>query len=509
MTTVSGRAAACPGSGWRRVGIALATLTLVAGSGLLTALPASAASVATGTLGLGPVAATAGGTGAAFTFTYTAPAKPVAGLNSVSVEVPSGFSVPQTSRAAGAGYLSRTTKCAEFKIIGVTANAGGHAVTIAVKCAADLVSTVSYANVSVPAKAGAYPFATTFTPASGGSAVPFAAQHSVTVSAGALAAIKLSPATASITSGSSQAYTATGYDAYGNSRGAITNAKFTIAPDGSCTAAACGAFDGGTHTVTATLRGVSGTASLNVTGASADLAVTQTVNTDDPYYYSPVTFTTTVTNTSATTSSQGVSVAVNVPAALFGPAEQASQGSYDGSNSTWTVGTLAPGASATLTIGGDAGDVDAGTQTVTATASAATTDPNSANNTASASEASQPAQLTLAITPSPDNPSPIDVTQPGDVSWTESVTNAENPAAPAPVLGTDYGLGWTCQTASGNLCPEATAFELPNEPTVTFVIDQLEVDTYFLTLAVFPSSDNYVSTPVTTTLSFTTTSSGG
>jgi hypothetical protein len=88
---------------------------------------------------------------------------------------------------------------------------------------APLVSTVSYANVSGPAKAGAYPFATTFTPASGGSPVPFAAQHSVTVGAGALASIRLSPATASITSGSTQAYAATGYDACGNSRGAITN----------------------------------------------------------------------------------------------------------------------------------------------------------------------------------------------------------------------------------------------------------------------------------------------
>ena len=76
---------------------------------------------------------------------------------------------------------------------------------------------------------------------------------SLTVTAGPLDHIALSPATATIGAGGSQAYTATGLDAYNNSLGDVTGATtFTIGPNGSCTGTSCSATIAGAHTVTGT-----------------------------------------------------------------------------------------------------------------------------------------------------------------------------------------------------------------------------------------------------------------
>jgi hypothetical protein len=241
-----------------------------------------------------------------------------------------------------------------------------------------------------------------------------------------------------------------------------------------------------------------------VTTRQADLAVTETVSSAAPFYYTAVTFTTTVTNTSATIRSYGISVTATVPAGLIKPVKTPSQGKYHATTSTWTVGSLAPGASATLTFAGYAGAVALGTQTVTATAAARTPDPNPANNTASASEASQPAQLAAKITPSPDNPDPIDISQPGDVSWTGSAYNAENPAAPPP----GFTSSWFCSTASGIDCPPANGTDHLNVRKLTYVIGTLSVDLYTLSFQVFSSNGNYTSGN-TASVSFTTTNSGG
>ncbi len=86
------------------------------------------------------------------------------------------------------------------------------------------------------------------------------------VTAGPLDHLVLAPATATIPAGGSRPYTATGYDAYNNSRGDVTAATtFTISPDGSCTGAACTASLPGPHTVTGTSAGRTGTAALGVT----------------------------------------------------------------------------------------------------------------------------------------------------------------------------------------------------------------------------------------------------
>jgi parallel beta-helix repeat protein len=88
---------------------------------------------------------------------------------------------------------------------------------------------------------------------------------SLQVTPAALDHLVLSPGSATIIAGTSQTYTAQGFDQYNNSLGDITGATtFTIAPDGSCTAASCTATTSGPHTVTGTDTGKTGTANLNV-----------------------------------------------------------------------------------------------------------------------------------------------------------------------------------------------------------------------------------------------------
>ncbi|HEV8450525.1 MAG TPA: right-handed parallel beta-helix repeat-containing protein [Gaiellales bacterium] len=97
------------------------------------------------------------------------------------------------------------------------------------------------------------------------------ATTSLSVNAGALDHLALSPATGTITSGGSQAYTAEGRDQYNNSLGDRTSTtSFTIAPNGSCTGATCTAATAGTHTVTGTSTGKTGSASLTVTAGTAN-----------------------------------------------------------------------------------------------------------------------------------------------------------------------------------------------------------------------------------------------
>jgi hypothetical protein len=93
----------------------------------------------------------------------------------------------------------------------------------------------------------------------------------LTVNAGPLDHLALSPASASISAGGSQSYTAQGRDQYNNSLGDVTaSTSFTIGPDGSCTGTTCTASTSGAHTVTGSSAGKTGTASLQVTPAALD-----------------------------------------------------------------------------------------------------------------------------------------------------------------------------------------------------------------------------------------------
>src|SRR5262249_21657268 len=77
----------------------------------------------------------------------------------------------------------------------------------------------------------------------------------IAVNPAGLDRLVMSPASASISAGGSQAYTAEGFDAYNNDLGDVTGqTAVSIGPGGSCdnTAHTCTATTAGTYTVTAT-----------------------------------------------------------------------------------------------------------------------------------------------------------------------------------------------------------------------------------------------------------------
>jgi hypothetical protein len=88
---------------------------------------------------------------------------------------------------------------------------------------------------------------------------------SLQVNPAALDHIVLGPASATISAGGSQSYTAQGFDAANNPLGDVTTSTvFSIAPNGTCSANVCTATVGGPHTVTGTNSGKTGTAALAV-----------------------------------------------------------------------------------------------------------------------------------------------------------------------------------------------------------------------------------------------------
>ena len=77
--------------------------------------------------------------------------------------------------------------------------------------------------------------------------------------------VSLSPATATIVAGTTQAYTATAYDSYGNSWDITALTAFSISPNGSFSGNVASVSLAGPHTVTGSYGGKSATASLQVT----------------------------------------------------------------------------------------------------------------------------------------------------------------------------------------------------------------------------------------------------
>jgi uncharacterized repeat protein (TIGR01451 family) len=127
----------------------------------------------------------------------------------------------------------------------------------------------------------------------------------------------------------------------------------------------------------------------------ADLAVSKTVSNPTPNVGDQITFTVTLSN-------QGPDAATNVqlhdllPTGVSLVAATPSQGSYDGATGVWTVGTVSNGGVQTLSI--IATVVSPVTATNTGSISHADQfDPNTANNSASATETPQPQQADLSV----------------------------------------------------------------------------------------------------------------
>ena len=207
-------------------------------------------------------------------------------------------------------------------------------------------------------------------------------------------------------------------------------------------------------------------ASASVDVRDADLVVTKVVDNPTPLLGANVTFTVTVHNNGPDTST-GVLVADALPAGLTFVSAGPSQGGY--AAGTWTVGSLANNATATLTI---VATVTApGALTNTATASATTYDPTGSNNSSFATVGAQ--QADLAVTKTVDDPTP---SLNGTVTYLVSVTNNGPDAAPGARVDDVLPPGLTLLSATPSVGAYApgtgvwTVGTLANGATATLAI---------------------------------------
>ncbi|KAB8140884.1 DUF11 domain-containing protein [Chloroflexia bacterium SDU3-3] len=185
------------------------------------------------------------------------------------------------------------------------------------------------------------------------------------------------------------------------------------------------------------------TASVVVTGQQADLVITKSANRPTPNVGSNVTFTVQVVN-NGPSSATGVVVSDLLPSGLSLVSATPSQGSYASGTGLWSLGTLANGASAALTM--VATVTQPGSITNNASISAADQpDPVSSNNTTSATVAGQQADLALAKSVSDATPNAGD-----SVTFTVQVSN-NGPSNATGVAVTDLlpaGLTFVSATPS-------------------------------------------------------------
>jgi uncharacterized repeat protein (TIGR01451 family) len=137
-------------------------------------------------------------------------------------------------------------------------------------------------------------------------------------------------------------------------------------------------------------------ASLTATAAAADLALTKTVDIPSPQVGGVVTFTVTLANNGPGVGN-GVRVSDLLPAGLSFVSATPSQGSYDAATGSWLVGSVPAGVSRTLQVTAQVLSPTPVTNTASI-AGADQDDPNPANDTASATESPQRADLAIAKT---------------------------------------------------------------------------------------------------------------
>ncbi|MFD0322374.1 Ig-like domain-containing protein [Lysobacter gummosus] len=159
---------------------------------------------------------------------------------------------------------------------------------------------------------------------------------------------------------------------------------------------------------------------------SADLSVVKTVSNATPPIGSTVTFTIALAN-AGPSAAAGVVVNDLLPSGYTYVSSSASVGTYNSGGGAWTVGTLAAGANATLTI--DALVLETGTYANTATATSTTNDPTSGNNTSTSTPVPVANPSVTLVKPAPtnaDNDGSGSVTIGDVLTYTVTATNNGN-----------------------------------------------------------------------------------
>ena len=182
------------------------------------------------------------------------------------------------------------------------------------------------------------------------------------------------------------------------------------------------------------------------TPQQADLAVTKIVSDSTPNVGDTITFTVTLSN-SGPNSATGVVLTDLLPAGLSYVSNTPSQGSYNPANGVWSVGTLASGPPATLTLRARVDLPIAQTNTAGVT-HADQFDPTTGNNSAGATET--PQRSDLAVTKSVSDPTP----NVGDqITFTVTLSNAGPDTATGVSVSDQLPAGLTFVSATPSTGP--------------------------------------------------------
>jgi uncharacterized repeat protein (TIGR01451 family) len=184
-------------------------------------------------------------------------------------------------------------------------------------------------------------------------------------------------------------------------------------------------------------------ASVAVHPLRADLGLTATVAKPKPNVGDAVVLTVVVTN-HGPAAATGVAVADLLPSGLAFVSAAPTRGTYDPGTGEWAIGSVAVGASATLALHATVVSPDPQTNTASV-AHADQFDPTASNNTASATE--QPQQANLVLTQLISDPTPsVGET----VLYTITVTNAGPDAASAVTVSEVLPSGLSLVSASAS-----------------------------------------------------------
>jgi MSHA biogenesis protein MshQ len=182
----------------------------------------------------------------------------------------------------------------------------------------------------------------------------------------------------------------------------------------------------------------------NIVGGSTDMSVSKTVSPSTVVKGTNVTFTLTVVN-NGTGAASNVLVNDPLPAGFSYVSSSATVGTYASSTGVWTIGNMAVGATATLTL--TATTTLVGTLTNTATVASSTFDPTTANNTSSVN---------------------VTVTSPGATLDAVEVTAAAGTAINTKLAGTAFNLDILALATDGSIATtynKTVTIELVNAGT--------------------------------------------
>jgi uncharacterized repeat protein (TIGR01451 family) len=273
----------------------------------------------------------------------------------------------------------------------------------------------------------------------------------------------------------------------------------------------------------------------------ADIAISKIADVTSTLIGDPINYTIVVTNLSSSTTSTDVVATDTLPTGLtFENATASASTSYASSTGTWTIGALAPNATATLQLatlvtgpgistGGSTNSTI--TNTATVTESSTLTDTDLSNNSSSVSvligPAPTPTDDDLAVTKTVDNANPaagatvnftVTVTDNSSVTSTQVEANDQLPPGLAYVSATTSQGSYDMTTGDwniGTISPNATATLLmaaevdPNATGGTTITNTATVTSTLASLIDSNPANNSSSVTLTVPSSGCTSNCGG